>query len=111
MTTAISYRSQFIESAKSMASSLSNLVNNPAEGINRVKCKYGHHNKKCENGRIKYKNCTCFLEYNNFKDNLRKHICLCCNKNYQSIFDENLKKQLLIHTDFLTMILVNVFCC
>ena len=38
----ISYRLQFIDSAKFTASSLSNLVNNLAEGIQKIKCKYGH---------------------------------------------------------------------
>ena len=45
-----------------MASSLSNLVNNLAEGIYRNKCKYGHHDKKCETCGIKYKYSDCFLE-------------------------------------------------
>ena len=53
-----------------MASSLSNLANNLSEGIHKIKCKYGHDNKKCETCRIKYKNCECFLEYENFKDDL-----------------------------------------
>ena len=26
-----------------------------------------HDNEKCEAGRIKYKDCNCFLEYKNFK--------------------------------------------
>ena len=42
---------------------------------------------------IKYKNCDCFPEYGTFKDNLMKQKCLCCNKNYQKKFDENLKKR------------------
>ena len=29
-----------------MASSLSNLVNNLSEGIHRIKCKFGHNDKK-----------------------------------------------------------------
>ena len=33
---------QFIDSAKFMASSLSNLVNNLSEGIHRIKCKFEH---------------------------------------------------------------------
>ena len=53
-----------------MASSLSNLVNNLSEGIHKIKCKYGHGNKKSETCRIKYKNCECFLEYESFKDDL-----------------------------------------
>ena len=31
-----------------MASSLPNLVNNLAEGIYKIKCKYGHDDQKCE---------------------------------------------------------------
>ena len=31
-----------------MARLLSNLVNNLAEGVHKIKCKYGHDNKKCE---------------------------------------------------------------
>ena len=58
----------------------------------KIKCKYGHDNKKCETCEIKYQNCECFLEYTNFKDNLIKCKCLCCNKNYQRKFDTNLKK-------------------
>ena len=44
--TTISYKIQFIDSARIMASSLSNLVNNLAEGIHKIKCKYEHDNKK-----------------------------------------------------------------
>ena len=36
----ISYILQFIDSARFMASSLSNLVNNPYEVIHRTKCKF-----------------------------------------------------------------------
>ena len=38
-----------------MASSLPNLVNNLTEGIHKIKCKYGHNDKKCENCGIDYK--------------------------------------------------------
>ena len=31
-----------------MESSLSNLVDNPAEVIRKIKSEYGHNNKKCE---------------------------------------------------------------
>ena len=37
-----------------MAISLTNLVNNLSEGIHRIKCKYGHDDKKYETCRIKY---------------------------------------------------------
>ena len=55
----ISYISQFTDSARFLASSLSNLVNNFSEGI---KCKFRHDDKKCEACGIKYKYCNCFLE-------------------------------------------------
>ena len=32
---------------------------------------------------IKYKDCDCFLEYTNCKDDLMEYKSLCCNKNYQ----------------------------
>ena len=42
ITKSIAYKLQFIDSA----SSLSDLVNNSAEGIRRIKCKNEHNNKK-----------------------------------------------------------------
>ena len=36
-----------VDSAKFIANSLSNLVNNLAEGIHKIKCKYGH-DKNCD---------------------------------------------------------------
>ena len=77
-----------------MVSSLSNLVNNLSEGIHRIKCKFGHNGKKCETCGIEYKYRDCFFEYINFKDNLIKYNCLCCNKNYRHKFDEKLKERL-----------------
>ena len=50
-------------------------------------------NKKCETCEINYKDCECFLEYINFKDNLIEDRCLCWNKNYKKKFDENLQKE------------------
>ena len=50
----ISYK---INSARSMATSLSNFVNNFTEGIHKIKCKV----------------CDCFLEYESVKDNLIKY--------------------------------------
>ena len=60
-----------------MASSLSNLVDNPAE----------------ENRKIKCKNCDCFLEYESVRDNLIKYKCLSWNKDYSNKLDEKLKKR------------------
>ena len=73
--------------------SLSNLVNNLSEEFHRIKCKFGHDNKKCETCRTKYKYCDCFVEYTNFKDDLIEYKCLCCNKNCQHKFDEKLKER------------------
>ena len=41
ITKTISYKLQFIASARLMASSLSNLVNNLGKRIHKIKCKYG----------------------------------------------------------------------
>ena len=43
-----SYRLQFIDNPSFMESSLSNLVNDLAEGIHKTKGKYRHDNKNCE---------------------------------------------------------------
>ena len=53
-----------------MASSLSNLVSNLPERVHRIKCKFGHSDKKCETCKIRYNYCDCFLDYINFKDDL-----------------------------------------
>ena len=93
ITKAISYILQFTDSARLMTSLLSNLVNNLSEGIQRIKYKFGHDDKKCETFGIKYKYCDCFLEYTNFKDDLIEYERLCCNKNYQRKLDEKIKEQ------------------
>ena len=43
-----------------MASSLSHFVNNLAEGIHKIICKYAHDDKKCETCGVKHKNFECF---------------------------------------------------
>ena len=58
-----------------MASSLSNLVYNLAEGIHK----------------IKWKDCDCFLEYESVKDNLIKYKCLFCNNDYSNKLDDPVK--------------------
>ena len=60
-----------------MTSSLSNIVDNLAEGIHKTKCK----------------NCDCSLEYESVKNNLIKYKCLSCNKDYSNKLDEKLKKR------------------
>ena len=59
-----------------MASSLSNLVVNFAEGIHKIKCK----------------DCDYLLEYESLKGNLIKYKCLSFNKDYSNKLDEKLKK-------------------
>ena len=104
ITKNISYILQFIDSSRVMASLLSKLVNNHSEGVNRVKCKFGGDGKKGETCGIKYKYCECFLEYSNFKDDLKEYKCLCCSKNYP-------RNDFLIHTYFLTATIISLFYC
>ena len=84
----ISYKIKFIDSARFMASLLSNLVNNLAEGIHKTECK----------------DCDSLLEYESVKDNLVKYKYLSCNKDYSYKLDEKLKKQFKN-----LMILINLF--
>ena len=51
-----------------MTSLLSNLVDNLAEGIRKIKHKYRLDKNKCETCGIKYKDCKCCFKYINFKD-------------------------------------------
>ena len=48
----LSYRSQFIDSARFIPRSLSDLVNNLSEKIIRFRFEFGHDDKKCEKGGI-----------------------------------------------------------
>ena len=56
----ISYKINFTDSARFMATSLSNLVDNFTEVFQRIKCE----------------DCDCFLEYESAKDNLIKYVYL-----------------------------------
>ena len=90
----ISYKIKFIYSARFMASSLSNLVENLVEGIHKIKCK----------------ECDFFLKYESVKDDLIKYKCLSYNKDYSNRFDEKFQKNLRTHLCFLIMISINFFC-
>ena len=48
VTKNISYILQFIDSARFMVKSLSNLLNNLSKRIHKIECKCGHDDKKCE---------------------------------------------------------------
>ena len=54
ITKSMPYRLQFIDGARFIASSWSNLVNILSEGIHRTKCEYVHNDKKRESCRIEY---------------------------------------------------------
>ena len=73
-----------------MVSSLSNLVYNLAEEINKIKCKH----------------CNCFLEYESINDNL----ILSYNKGYSKKLDEKLKINSKTHSSSLTMMSIHLFC-
>ena len=72
----ISYEINITDSARFMVSSLSNLVDNLADGTHKIKCT----------------DCDCFLEYESVKDNLIRYKCLSCNKSYSDKMDRELKK-------------------
>ena len=59
-----------------MASLLSNRLDNLAEGIHKIKCKY----------------CDYFPEYESVNGSSINYKCLSCNKNYLNKIDENFKK-------------------
>ena len=91
-----------------MASSLSNLVNNLSEGIDRIKCKFGRDDKKCESCGSKYQYCDCFLEYANFKHDLRENtkVCVVTKIINTSLIQHN---DFLVHTNFLTTTMIILF--
>ena len=70
ITKNMSFRLQFIDSPKIMASSLLDLFNNLSDRIYKIQCKYRYNDKKCETCGIKYKYCNCFLKYTDFKDSM-----------------------------------------
>ena len=66
----MSYKIKFIDSARFMASPLSNFIDNLAEGSHKIKL---------------------FFEHEGANDNLISHNYLCCNKSYSYKIDEELK--------------------
>ena len=60
-----------------MTSSLSNLDDNLAGEIQKIKCE----------------DCTRFPEYESVNDNLINFKCISCNKNYSEKIDKNLKNR------------------
>ena len=74
-----------------MLDSLSDLVDNLAGGLQKEK----------------FKKCKCSLEYITVKDDSLIIRCLNCNKNCEEEFDEGVKNNLLMDTDFVYVILIN----
>ena len=66
----ILYGLKFIDSYRFMAASLSNLVNNPSDGLH------------------KYKDCESTFEYINAEDSKVVLKCLNCNKDYNKDFNK-----------------------
>ena len=61
----IFYKLQFINSREFIRSLLSDLVDNFAVGVHKIKYKYGHDNKKWKTCGIRYKDGASCLEYTN----------------------------------------------
>ena len=83
ITKTISHKLKSIDSAKSMARALSNLVSNLGDIIHKIKCKCRQDNKKCKTCGSKYKNFECYLKCRNIKDDLIVWKCLYCNGDHQ----------------------------
>ena len=78
-----------------MATLLSNLADNFAKGIHK----------------IKYEDCDCFLENETVKDDLIKYKFLSCTRDYSNKLDRELKKKFKNTVKFSNMISINLFCC
>ena len=73
----ISYKIKFIDSMRFMTNSLSKVVVNLTEGINKIKSK----------------ECDCFLEYESINGNSIKYKCLSFDKDHFKKLDGDLKKK------------------
>ena len=89
----LTYRLQFIDSKRFMKSLLSNLVNNLAEGIHKIK------STNCN---------TCCLEHTN--DDLIEYKCSCCNKITQNICIKTQIRDLSICLNLPTMTSISLSC-
>ena len=67
ITKNISYKLQFIDSARFMESALSNLVNNLSEGIHRFKCKFRHNDKNVKDVELNISIATVFSDMQTLK--------------------------------------------
>ena len=90
----ISYKIKFIDSARFMATSLSNFVDNLTEGIHKNKCKYCNFFLNMKVLRIIWSNMNVYLAIKIIQTKLMK----------------TLKRDSRTHLSFLMMISVNLFC-
>ena len=75
-----------------MASSLSNIANNLSEGIHRIKCKFGHNDKR-ETCGIKYSIATVFSNIQTLKMiSYNTNVCIIA-KIISTNFDEKLRER------------------
>ena len=101
---------KFVDNARFIANSLSNLVDSLPKVIHKIKWNYGH-NKKYEEYGIRYRDCEFSLKYKNFRDDL---LSFCCNRNYQKMFDKDLNKPFdntYKFSFFFFKISISLFCC
>ena len=95
----IKFINSAINSPRFMTNSLSNFVDNLAEGIHKITCKY----------------CSCFLKYEIVNDNLIKYkylpLCIYLYVSTSNKIHEKLKKRFRIHLRFPITILINLCCC
>ena len=82
-------RLKSIDNTRFMASSLSNPVNNLAEGIHKIKCKQGLDEK---NAKLVERNTKTTSD-----DNLIEYMYLCYNRNYQKKIGKNCCEEVFIH--------------
>lgn len=78
----ISYRLQFLDSARFMASWLLNLVDNLPEWNHTINWRHGHGDKKLNECNTKIMSVV-LLEYTNVEHNIIQYNCLHCKKKKQ----------------------------
>ena len=102
----ISYRLQFLDSARFMASWLLNLVDNLPEWNHTINWRHGHGDKKLNECNTKIMSVV-LLEYTNVEHNIIQYNCLHCKKKKQKkknrLHCENLKMKSLININLLTI--------
>ena len=64
-----------------------------AEGIHKIKCKYGHDDEKMKPVILNTTIVIAIFNIKALKNDLIEYKCFCSNKNYQKMFHEKLKKQ------------------